>query len=79
MVPARPLLQGQTGLGAVKRLDLAFLVDRQNDGMGCRIDVALPPTPDAGLRLADFPHDRVGADPVVGAQIRPSGTLSIID
>jgi len=27
------LLQGPTGLGAVERLDLALLVDRQHDGM----------------------------------------------
>ncbi|AWM29807.1 hypothetical protein AOX55_00004371 (plasmid) [Sinorhizobium fredii CCBAU 25509] len=33
------LLQGQAGLGAVERLDLALLVDRQHDGMGRRVDV----------------------------------------
>jgi dihydroxyacetone kinase len=33
------LLHRQAGLGAVERLDLALLVDRQHDGMGRRIDV----------------------------------------
>ena len=33
------LLQRQAGLGAVEGLDLALLVNRQNDGMGWRIDV----------------------------------------
>ncbi len=32
-------LHRQAGLGAVKRLDLAFLVDRENHGVGRRIDV----------------------------------------
>ena len=34
-----PLLHGQPRLGAVQCLDLAFLIDGQNDGMGWRIDV----------------------------------------
>ena len=33
------LLHGQAGLGAVERLDLAFLVDRKHDGMRGRVDV----------------------------------------
>ncbi len=33
------LLQRQAGLGAVKRLDLALLVDREHHGMGRRVDV----------------------------------------
>ena len=33
------LLHRQAGLGAVERLDLALLVDRQHDGMGRWIDV----------------------------------------
>ena len=33
------LLHRQAGLGAVERLDLALLVDRQHDGMGRRIDI----------------------------------------
>ena len=33
------LLQRQARLGAVERLDLALLVDRQHDGVGRRIDV----------------------------------------
>ena len=34
-----PLLQRQSRLGAVERLDLALLVDRQDDGMRRRSDV----------------------------------------
>src|SRR5580700_6302929 len=33
------LLQRQSGLGAIKRLNLALLVDRQDDGVGGRIDI----------------------------------------
>ena len=33
------LLHRQPGLGAVQRLDLAFLIDRENDGAVGRIDV----------------------------------------
>ena len=36
---AAPLLHGQPGLGAVERLDLAFLVDAEDHGMGRRIDI----------------------------------------
>ena len=32
-------LHRQIGLGAVERLDLALLIDRENDGMGWRIDI----------------------------------------
>jgi len=32
MVAVRPL-EGQTRLGAIERLDLALLVDREHDGM----------------------------------------------
>jgi hypothetical protein len=33
------LLQGQPRLGAIQRLDLGLLVDRQDDGVGRGIDV----------------------------------------
>jgi len=33
------LLQGQSGLRAVERLNLALFVDRQDDGVRGRIDV----------------------------------------
>ena len=33
------LLHGQAGLGAVERLDLALLVDREHDGMRRRVDI----------------------------------------
>ncbi len=38
-VPRRPLLHGQARRGAVERLDLAFFVNGQDDGVGGRIDV----------------------------------------
>jgi hypothetical protein len=34
-----PLLRRQAGLGAIERLDLALLVERQDDGVGGRFDV----------------------------------------
>ena len=36
---AAPGLDRQSGLGAVERLDLALLVDRQHHGMGRRINI----------------------------------------
>ncbi len=36
---AAPLFQGQSRLAAIERLDLAFLVDREDDRMGGRIDI----------------------------------------
>src|SRR5674536_386391 len=33
------LLHRQTGLSAVERLDLALLIDREDDSMGGRIDI----------------------------------------
>jgi hypothetical protein len=44
-----PLLHRQARLGAVERLDLALLIDRQHDGMGRRIDVE----PDHIAQLVD--------------------------
>ena len=38
-MPEPALLQRQPGLGAVERLDLALLIDRENDGMSGWIDV----------------------------------------
>ena len=37
--PGAALLHRQARLGAVERLDLALLIDREHDGMGGRIDV----------------------------------------
>jgi hypothetical protein len=37
--PGAALLHRQAGLSAVERLDLAFLIDREDDGMGWRIDI----------------------------------------
>jgi hypothetical protein len=42
-------LQRQTGLGAVESLDLALLVDREDDGMRRRIDIK----PDDVAQLGD--------------------------
>ena len=47
--PGAALLQRQAGLGAVERLDLALLVDRQHDGVRRRIDVE----PDDVAQLVD--------------------------
>jgi len=44
-------LQGQAGLGAVKRLDLAFLVDGDDDGMGRRVHVEADDIADLGGEL----------------------------
>ena len=43
------LLHRQAGLGAVERLDLALFVDRQDDGVGRRIDIE----PDDVAQLVD--------------------------
>ena len=37
--PGAALLHRQAGLGAVERLDLALFIDREDDGMGGRIDI----------------------------------------
>ena len=37
--PSAALLHRQTGLGAVERLDLALLINREDDGVGGRIDI----------------------------------------
>lgn len=37
--PGAPLLHRKTGLGAVERLDLALLINREHDGVGGRIDI----------------------------------------
>ena len=40
------LLHRQAGLGAVKGLDLGFLIDRQHDGMGRRVDIETNDVPE---------------------------------
>src|SRR5271156_2128305 len=37
--PGAALLHWQAGLGAVERLDLALFIDREDDGMGGRINI----------------------------------------
>ena len=39
MVWQRPGFDRQSGLGAVERLDLALLVNRQHHGVGRRVDI----------------------------------------
>ena len=46
------LLHRQAGLGAVQRLDLRLFVDREDDGMGGRIDIK----PDNVAQLVDEPR-----------------------
>ena len=48
------LLQRQSGLGAVERLNLALLVDRQDDGVRGRIDIK----PDDVAQFVDEARDR---------------------
>ena len=45
-------LDRQPGLGAVERLDLAFLVDRQHDRMGRRIEIEADDIDELGGELA---------------------------
>ena len=44
--PGAALLHRQTGLGAVERLDLALLIDREDDGVGGRIDIETDDVPE---------------------------------
>ena len=44
--PSAALLHRQTGLGAVERLDLALLIDREDDGVGGRIDIETDDVPE---------------------------------
>ena len=47
--PGAALLHGQAGLSAIERLDLRLFVDREDDGMGGRIDIK----PDHVAQLVD--------------------------
>ncbi len=44
--PSSALLHRQTGLGAVERLDLALLINREDDGVGGRIDIETDDVPE---------------------------------
>ena len=59
-------LQGQPLLGAIKRLNLAFLIDRQNDGVSRRRDVE----PDHIVKLLgkSFVIGQLEAAPAVGSK-----------
>ena len=50
---AATLLQRQAGLGAVERLDLAFLIDRQHDRMRRGRDIKADDVADFGGELAE--------------------------
>src|SRR6201981_1693408 len=54
--PGAALLHWQAGLGAVERLDLALFIDREDDGMGGRINIET----DDVAQLVDEP--RVGGE-----------------
>src|SRR6202047_4109947 len=44
--PSAALLHRQTGLGAVERLDLTLLINREDDGVGGRIDIETDDVPE---------------------------------
>jgi hypothetical protein len=52
---AAPGLDRQSGLGAVERLDLALLVNRQHHGVGRRVDARVRPM--TGPRAGSEPDD----------------------
>ena len=59
--PGAALLHRQAGLGAVERLDLALLIDREDDGMSRRIDIKADDVPELlgkfrVLRQLERPH-----------------------
>ena len=53
--PSSALLHRQTGLGAVERLDLALLINREGDGVGGRIDIETDDVPPAAAPRPDRP------------------------
>ena len=71
---AAPLFDRQPGLSTVERLDLAFLVDAEDDGMGRRIDPQVrrwpareqAPRPTASLSLSA----NLGASEILNAHTR---------
>ena len=44
--PGAALLHRQAGLGAIKGLDLALLINREDDGVGGRIDIEADDVPE---------------------------------
>ena len=59
--PAAALLHRQAGLGAVERLDLRFLIDRQHQAVGRRIEIQPDHVAQLGgkgwiLRQLEAPH-----------------------
>ena len=72
--PAAARLDRQSGLGAVERLDLALLVDRQHHGVRRRIDIEAD---DVGSLAAKLGIARAleGAQPVRLQAVRPPDAL----
>ena len=71
---AAPRLDRQSGLGAVERLDLALLVDRQHHRMGRRIDIEPDDVGQLGGELG-VARALEGAQPVRLQSVRPPDAL----
>jgi hypothetical protein len=71
---AAPGLDRQSGLGAVERLDLALLVNRQHHGVGRRVDIEPDDISQLGgkVRIA---RPLEGAQPVRLQLVRPLDAL----
>ena len=68
------LLHGQAGLGAVERLDLRLLVDRQHHGMGRRVDIEADDVPELGHELG-IVRELEAADAMRRQAVRPPDAL----
>jgi len=64
MVPARPFFRGRPGW-VVQGLDLGFLIDTEDHGVGGRIDIQADDVADLGGELR-IVGKLEGADPVRG-------------
>jgi hypothetical protein len=74
MVPALPFLIGQTRLGAIERLDLALLVNRQDQAVRRRVDVQADDVLELGGELRVF-GQLEGPDAVGLETVRPPDPL----
>jgi hypothetical protein len=70
-----PLLHGQSRLGAVQRLDLAFLIDGQDDGVSGRIDVK----PNDIARFADEVRIVRELEPPIAVRLQTMATPDATD
>ena len=71
---APPGLDRQSGLGAVERLDLAFLVEREHRGMRRRIEIEADDVGELGLK-AGIARPLEGPQPVRLQLVRPPDAL----